>query len=234
MYFFHELLINYALQVFKGTEFKTVQEEDQFFSVFAPGNMINSADRPFERFSDYEELMNRLLQADPAKYRRVHKGTPFGFMSWLAFDLENYEKGLFYLDAGISEDVRNAHPPETWINNPGPRVLILDVDPANLWFKRTVDRVRQLLEQQLTRFNGVSNRPPMDIRSWQSFVPHLIADPTKRTIISALYIFLLEFEHHRQELELREGCTGGSSQPFTVHLFTGGLLFESLLKHCYP
>jgi hypothetical protein len=234
MYFFHDGLVNHALGVFKATEFGTLQEGNDFFAVFAPGNTAQARDRPFERFSDYEELLYRLMQADPVKYRRMHKGTPFGFMSWLAFDLENFEKGLFYLDAAISEDIRNADPPPVWVNYPGPRVLTLDVDPANVWFKRTVEDVKRLLERELTRFNGISNRPPLDINSWQKFVRNLIADPTKRTIISALYVFLLESEDRRKELQLREGCTGGSNQPFTVHLFTGGLLFESLLKHCYP
>lgn len=123
--------MNLALNRFKETDFRTAKEGDDLFRLFAPGNTIDFADRPFERFSDYRELLYRLMRADPVKYQRMHKGTPFGFMSWLAFDLKNYERGLFYLDAAISEDVRKADPPETWLNNPGPRVLILDVDPAN-------------------------------------------------------------------------------------------------------
>jgi hypothetical protein len=234
MYFFHDKLVNHALQMFKATEFETAREGDAFFGIFAPGNTIHFADRPFERFNDYEELLLRLMQADPVKYQRMHKGTAFGFMAWLAFDLRSYEKGLFYLDAGISEDIRKADPPETWIDNPGPRVLILDVDPANNWFSRTVHNVKGFLERELTRFNRISNRPPLSIHSWQGFVRNLIADPTTRTIISAIYVFLLKFEDRRQELLLREGSAGGSNQPFTVHLSTGGLIFESLLKHCYP
>jgi hypothetical protein len=234
MYFFHEGLVSHIIETFKATDFKTAHQGDVFFGTFAPGNTVQAAERPFERFSDYEELLNRLMQADQVKYRRIHKGTPFGFMSWLAFDLGNYERGLFYLDAAISEDVRNAVPSDTWINNPGARVLILDPDPANAWFKRTVDDVQRLLERELMRFNLISNRPCLDLRSWQGFVRKLIADSTKRTIVSAFNVFLLESEDHGRQLRLREGCTGGSNQPFTVHLFTGGLIFESLLKHCYP
>ena len=77
--------------------------------------------------------------------------------------------------------------------------------------------------------------PALEIETtWRTFVRTLLTDPSQRTIVSALYVFVLEFGDRLLELELREGSAGGSNQPFTVHLFTGGLLFESLLKRCYP
>src|SRR5579863_9517362 len=74
----------------------------------------------------------------------------------------------------------------------------------------------------------------MDIGTIRQFVTSLLGDSSKRTIISALYVFLLEFSDRVRELDLRRGSVGGSNEPFTIHLFTGGLLFESLLKHFYP
>jgi hypothetical protein len=112
----------------------------------------------------------------------------------------------------------------------------LDPDPANPWFRRTYEEVKLLLERELARFNRVFGTT-LDIDgSWRTFARRLLldTDPTHRTLLSALYIFLLEYTDRSKELSLREGCTGGSNQPFTVHLFTGGLLFESLLKQCYP
>lgn len=231
MYFFQEPLAAYALELFRTTDFTGAARGDWFFSLFAPGNTIFFAERPFERFSDYEELLWRLREADAVKYRQIHKGIPFYFMSWLAFDLRNYEKALFYIDAGISEDVRKN--PEGWQENPGARFLLLDQrDQAAA---RTVLAVRTLLERELDRFNQTSNLPTLQVEgSWRTFVGKLMADSSQRTIVSALYVFLLEFEDRVRELTLREGSTGGSNQPFTVHLFTGGLLFESLLKLCYP
>ncbi len=94
---------------------------------------------------------------------------------------------------------------------------------------------KRILDRELTRFNKLSGGPSLNLSgSWQAFLLKMTAYPKHRTIISATYVFLLEFEDHRQELQLREGSSGGSNQPFTVHLFTGGLLFESLLKYCYP
>ena len=235
VYFFQEPLVDYIVEVFKSHQFNDPAEGDRFFGLFGPGNTTVVPDRPFERFRDYEDLLFRLQQADPDKYKTIHKGTPFGFLSWLAFDLRNYEKALFYLDAGISEDVRKANPPESWINNPGPRVLLLDVDPNNVWFRRTVLEWKRILQRELMRFNAISGGPALDLSgSWQSFLRKLTEDSNNRTIISATYVFLLEFEDRWQELRLRAGSRGGSTQPFTVHLFTGGLLFESLLKYCYP
>jgi hypothetical protein len=106
MYFFHERLVEYFLSVFLATDFNDPAAGDWFFGLFAPGNSQYFAERPFERFSDYEEILQRLRAADPQRYQRIHKGTPLYFMSWLAFDLGNYEKALFYIDSAISEDVR--------------------------------------------------------------------------------------------------------------------------------
>jgi hypothetical protein len=74
MYFYHEGLVNYALDVFRTSEFGTAQEGNRFFEVFAPGNTTSQADRPFERFSDYEELLVRLMEADHDKwlYSRIY------------------------------------------------------------------------------------------------------------------------------------------------------------------
>lgn len=231
MYFFHDRLVEYVLEAFRAADFNDAADADRFFGLFAPGNTAYFAERPFERFSDYEELLLRLMAADVQKYQRIHKGTPLYFMSWLAFDLRNYEKALFYIDAGISEDVRKD--PAGWQRNPGARFLLLD--PAEQGATRTVLALRRILQRELERFNQISNLPALEVEgSWRTFVSNLLADPSQRTIVSALYVFLLEFLDRKQELAFREGSTGGSNQPFTVHLFTGGLLFESLLKLCYP
>ena len=106
MYFFHERLVHYAIAHFQQMQFATPEEGDACWGLFAPGNTQPFSDRPFERFSDYEEMLLRLRDADQVKFERMHKGTAFYLMSWLALDLRNYEKGLFYIDSAISEDVR--------------------------------------------------------------------------------------------------------------------------------
>jgi hypothetical protein len=235
MYFFHDALVNYALEVFPS--YLDSGNDDAFFGLFVPGNTRFFAERPFERFSDYQELLEKLMERYPEKYRRAHKGTPFYFLSWLAFDLQNYEKALFYIDAAISEDVRNnPNPPDSpagWKTQPGARFLLLD--PVGQAAERTVLAVKDLLQHELRRFNSISHQQVLDIdTSWRSFVRNLLVDLDQRTVISALYVFVLECSDRQRELRLREGSLGGSNQPFTVHLFTGGLIFESLLKRYYP
>jgi hypothetical protein len=79
---------------------------DRIFERFGPGNTIAGQHQPFERFEWYRELLKLLHARWPAKYGQIHKGTPFFFLAWLAFDLRHYEKALTYLDAAISEDTR--------------------------------------------------------------------------------------------------------------------------------
>ena len=120
MHFLADPLVDLALGHFDAIE---IGRADWYFSTFGPGNLLNATDRPHERFNDYETLLSLLRERNHEKYEQVHKGTPFFFLSWLAFDLRNYEKTLYYLDAAISEDVKNVS--ANWINLPGALFLKL-------------------------------------------------------------------------------------------------------------
>jgi hypothetical protein len=208
---------------------------DQFFEHFGPGNFIHTKGQPFERFCDYEELLRRMQERDAAKYDAFHKGTPFYFLAWLSFDLRNYEKALYYVDAAISEDIRTA----------GHRMDGLDWRdrPASLFLRlrsggigdRTVRELRTLLSKQIGRFNETSKcHPSISVDDFvDRFVIRLLDRQETRTIISAFYIFLIEAEEHVIELKLKS-TAGSSLGPILSHLFSGCLIFESLLKHWYP
>ena len=227
MHFFSNSLVVHALDYFDSIE---IEQADHFFSTFGPGNLLNATDRPHERFNDYETLLSLLLDRNHRKYEQVHKGTPFFFLSWLAFDLRNYEKALYYLDATIYEDVKNAGP--EWIELPG--ALFLKLTTQQHVAKRVIGQIRNLLEGQLTRFNSISNLSPMSINDFvDKFVINLMQDPSARTLISAFYIFLLELKERQMELHLRSS-EGSSLGPIIGHLFSGGLIFESILKKLYP
>lgn len=232
MYFLTGPLVELAKRCYQNLEITETESGDKFFSTFGPGNIIQSTDKPFERFSDYETLLDILYNEDPEKYESMHKGTPFYFLSWLAFDLRNFEKALFYMDAAISEDKRRA--PDGWMNLLAASFLTL-TDPKAQVARRTVEAIRNLLAQELDRFNAISGLPPITIEQFRErFVKVLLVDdPQKRTIITAFYTFLLEFGERYRESWLRS-TMGGSIQPFITHLFKGGLIFESLLKHLYP
>lgn len=227
MYFLTPPLIELALQHFDHLD---LAQGDAFFSTFGPGNLVNATNKPHERFNDYESLLRLLRQRNQQKYEQVHKGTPFFFLPWLAFDLRNFEKALYYLDAAISEDVKNAG--GDWVNLPGAQFLKLSAQPHVA--ERIISKIRKLLEEEINRFNQISGLSPITLEDFiNKFVSVLIQDSHTRTIISAFYIFLLETTERLIELELRS-TEGSSLGPIISHLFGGGLIFESLLKNRYP
>ncbi len=148
MYFLADPLVQLALQHFDQIKNPGITEGDWYFSTFGPGNALYATDRPFERFHDYEELLKLLQNRNKTKYEQLHKGTPFFFLAWLAFDLRNYEKTLYYIDASISEDVRNRG--DQWINLPGAFFLKLSTDPHVAG--RVIERIRALVFAQIERF----------------------------------------------------------------------------------
>ncbi len=240
MYFLKDQLIRLAQQIYANSDPTDPATADRFFETFGPGQRFSHSlsdpvteyfpDQPFERFSDYESLLTLMQQIDGEKYKLMHKGTPFYYMAWLAFDLRNFEKALFYMDAAISEDIRKS--PDEWISQPAGSFLTLN--SAFQVSHLTIDSIRRRLNEQLERFNRTSGLPTFSIDQFiDRFVKVLVQDTSKRTIISALYVYLLEYGDRYQELRLRS-TAGGSIEPVVMHLFTGGVIFESLLKHCYP
>jgi len=172
-----------------------------------------------------------LLTHDFPKYQNVHKGTPFYIMAWLAFDIRNYEKALYYIDAAISEDVRNAR--INWFDLPASNFLTLRNSEVQV-ARRTIDIIRATLGAELSRFNAISGMAQITTDTFVSrFVQPLLNDPPKRTVVSAFYVFLLEHSERQQELHMRS-IEGGSIAPFILHLFSGALIFESILKHLFP
>lgn len=230
MYFLTDPLVRLALSFFDELSAHDVQRADQFFSTFCPGNALNVTDRPFERFCDYEDLLRLLRHRNAEKYELIHKGTPFFFLAWTAFDIRNYEKALYYIDAGISEDVRNVG--NDWLNRPGALFLRLTTQPHIA--ERVIFQIRQLLSSQIDRFNTISDLSPVTIDLLiEKFVARLMQTPPTRTIISALYVYLLEANERLTELKLKS-TEGSSLGPVITHLFSGGLIFESLMKYLYP
>jgi hypothetical protein len=224
-------LISQALVEFSSLPLNDSAQANAFFEKFGAGNALSGPNQPYERLLVYEQLLNRLLIHDFPKYQNVHKGTPFYIMAWLAFDIRNYEKALYYIDAAISEDVRIAR--VNWSDLPASNFLTLRNSEAQV-ARRTIDIIRTTLGAELSRFNAVSGMAQLTADTFVSrFVQPLLNDPPKRTIVSAFYVFLLEHSERQQELRMRS-IEGGSIAPFILHLFSGTLIFESVLKHLFP
>jgi hypothetical protein len=222
-------------ELFKRMEFSDPQTGNLFFEIFGPGVAVGTMDslmeRPYERFRAYEQLLIELQKADPQKYKEIHKGTPFFFLAWTGFGIGNYEKALFYLDAAISEDLRANK--LGWLELPAAKLLTFKLE-ENHSAKIISDKMHHSLAAQLTRFNTLSGLSVISPEKFiDKFVVSQLRNPLARSVITALYTFLLEFNDLHKELFLRS-VEGGSAEPFITHLFKGGLIFESLLKSLYP
>jgi len=226
----NKISIDTILSIYRRLQFVTPRDGDFFFEFFGPGK-YSYIEKPFERFLFYEKLLVSLQAEDSKKYSEMHKGTPFFFLAWTAFEMRNFEKGLFYLDAAIFDD-RRANTSGEWLKRPGGQLLALEI--SNHPATGIRDKIEKSLDEQLERFNKISALTPIDRKLFlEKFVKHFLVNPLESTAITTFYSFILEFEDRYKELKIRS-TGGGSAEPFITHLFKGGLIFETILKHLYP
>jgi len=235
MYFLSPEKIALARLNFKQLIIIDTETGDRFFEAFGPGNMVNLIDRPYERFHDYEFLLDILKADDLQKYQEIHKGTPFYFLAWIAFGLKDFEKAVFYMDAAISEDQRKVpnRPLEEWINDPAGQFLTIN-HQGNQVAKDITLQLGMEFQSEFSRFKKIHSLSKISINSFiNDFILKIAQDKSKRSIITAMYSFILEFHDRYKMLQLRS-CDGGTIEPFLSHLFKGCLITESLLKLLYP
>jgi len=194
----------------------------------APGS--NKVIQPQESLRIYEQVLSQIKRVAPQRYAVMHKGTPFYMMGWLAYEMKDYESGVFYMDAALSEDIHNAG--LQWMTLPAASFLFLDVTNLSASAHEITLQVRNEVVLQLERFSQASGQP-LDANTLvnQFFKPHAM-DSAYRSILTSILTFLLEGKDLRLNLELRSSY-GGTLEPFLTHLFKGGLIFESLLKRKY-
>ena len=87
-------------------------------------------DKPYERLITYEFILIVLENSAPKKYKNMHKGTPFYYLSWLAFTATDYEKGHFFTwMQQLVRDIRlvaQTSTPDSWQDSPAASFLLLD------------------------------------------------------------------------------------------------------------
>lgn len=225
--------VSLARLIFQQLTIENPSTGDRFFEAFGPGMPILEVSQPFERFHDYEQLLNILNSDNPNKYRELHKGTPFFFLGWAALDMRNYTKAVYYLDNAISEDMRSF--PKSWRGTEGTNALKLIPNEHSPVY-RVIKELREVLEEEVRRFNSGTNNS-LEVKR---FVENFIFDQFElkngksgRSIVTAFYTFIFEFQDRFKEVSLRSKL-GGSVEPLLIHFFKGALIFESLLKYFYP
>lgn len=231
-----------ALVAFNALDPSIHADCDALFGNFGAGNIASRGDplqhiisKPYERLAIYEHLMQEFQSADRAKYERMHKGTPYFFLSWLSFTIKDFEKAIFYMDAAISEDIRiftSINNPTGWQNTPAARFLLLDPNQPGVAARSIMARITSKFEDQLRNFNTATGATTTLSQYRDSFVIPNIQNHSYRSIFSALYVFIMEYEERKLMIKLKSS-EGGSIEPFLTHLFKGCLIFESLLKTSY-
>jgi len=222
-------LLDLAVLTFKERDLQQPQEADRFFGEYGIGNTVEFPASPYERFVYYRDLLMRLRASDPQKFASVHKGTPLYFLSWVAFDLHQFEAALHFLDACIDEDKRKD--PTDWFGNPGPQFLMLNA-PAQA-AQRTAEMLASRMDQELSRFQSQYAVTFARSHFLARFAEPMLKNATG-AVVAAFYAFVLEFDDRAVDIALRSAPQLGSYQPLFLHLFKGGLLLETLLKQSFP
>lgn len=202
---------------------------DQFFSLYGVGNMVIGEDRPFERGKAYELLLYILRKYNKEQYLKIHKGTPFYFLAWTAYQFSNFEKAMFYMDAAVSEDLR-LHGKKDNYTTPSIAFFLLDQLPQAAGFLTLHISISSEINNTLKKFNTDSGLSITKENFVLKFVKSVIySDKKHRSVLTALYSFILEYGLYQRLIFLRSS-DGGSIEPFINHLFKGARILESLLK----
>lgn len=200
------------------------ESADVFFEIYGPGNSVDKVDRPYERMRAYEQLLAFLRRIDYNKYNGIHKGTPYYFIAWTAYQAGLFSKSFIYMDLAASEDLHfKGHVEET----PAIACLLLNEHYKRNFHKHLVDAVkRSLADYKSMGYQELS------LEKLRNFSKSLLFSPDLKTrsLLTALFSFILDYEERLGEIRLRSH-RGGSIQPFLDHLFDGARLWESLLQY---
>jgi hypothetical protein len=200
--------------------------EDAMFSRQGIPNLL--AESPAHQVEAWEHLLNSLKTNDEKRYQTIHKGTPYYFLGCAAFLCRDFEKALFYMDCALEEDRKLANTkPE---DRPAGRWLLLDTDSHEHHARPLVIRIRMAFEQTLADIAALGGSRITLEEFRKNVVARAIGGNAElRGAVTAFFSFLLEHEVRMAELSLSP-VTGGSGEPFYLHLLKGAVLFETLLK----
>lgn len=204
-------------------------EADAFFHKFGVGNADSGIHNPFERHLAYELLLKIMKQHDSAQYYKVHKGTPYYIIGWTSYQFLNFRKGIFYMDAAVSEDMKIDGVKERLSSRPSLDFFMIKPQTQG----SGIEIHKSLAELVQKSFNNyhIAGGGIISLDNFRDkFVAQLLYSGAEgRSLLSAFYTFLLEYEEMNLQMDLRSD-SGGSIQPFIDHLFDGARILESLIE----
>jgi hypothetical protein len=176
------------------------QIADKYFGDFGVGNVVQAINAPHERFVCYEFLLTMLRQRNVSKFEKMHKGTPYYFLAWTAFDLRDYERAVYYLDAALAEDIRLW--PEQWMNTPIGMILTLQDGGTAV---RIIQEIRGKFYEIISQlFTDVQIKIDIKVFIERFVLAAIKQDKKNRSIVTSLYSFILEFYDRKEMLLLRK------------------------------
>lgn len=208
-------------------------EASDFFARFGFAQMYRG-NHFFETLKTGLDVLHLCARLNPEKYRSIHKGYPLYWMGMAAYRIYDFQSAIYYIDATLSEDIKNEP------DNPDspPRLFIrLEGEDDRQAAKHIVMGAQETIEEYITLYNELLEEsnpeiPPLtidDIRANFLSVAASSENPDVRSLASTFITFFLEFKYRDFQLRLRK--EPGTNEPFFIHLFKGCLLFESLLKN---
>lgn len=214
---------------------------DKYFEKHGVGYYFDIKDRTLERLLHYEQLLKALQNADPEKYNKCHKGTPYYFLGWFCFDMGYYSRAYFYFDLGVYEDRWHKHPdnPNGWMDDPGSEIMLLKDIVRGSAGKSVCQKQYGKIKQIIDVFNIESKKNISISDLSNKFLVTNIGKSLElsvvenyRPMICSMFSFFMENEIILSDIKLRSSQSGSIS-PLLGHLFLGCIVFESIMKMNY-
>lgn len=210
-------------------DFRNLSDPSTAEALFSQYAVPILAESPSAQIDAWERVLGIMESDDANRYQTLHKGTPFYFMGMASYYCRDFEKALFYMDAALDEDLRSYK--DQWSDLPAGKFVLLDTESRNQAAMLLVKITRAGFENVMTAIASAGGSR-LSIEEFRSNLvqPAMVPGSGKRSAVTALLSFLLEFSSRAKELSLTGGNPTGTGEPFFLHLFKGALLFETLLK----
>jgi hypothetical protein len=188
----------------------------------------------YETLEQGHNILRLCEKLNPELYPKIHKGLPLYWMGMAAYRIHDFQSAIYYIDATLSEDLKN-FPSDP--NTPPRLFLRLEGEDERQAAKSLVQGAQETIEEYINLYNQILNKSKLqipllginDVRSGLLRPAVLSDNPDIRSLASTFITFFLEFKYRDFQLNLR--TEPGTNEPFFIHLFKGCLLFESLLKN---
>jgi hypothetical protein len=204
-------------------------DADRFFEKYGVGNKIIVTENPLERTAAYELLLYILNSYEEKQFSKIHKGTPYYFIAWTAYQSSFFEKALFYMDAAVSEDLK-IYEKRGKKTTPSMSFFLLEENKESVGFFTLDVNNSSIFTKTLREFSSNSKLEFKREDFIEMFVkPILFGDNKHRSLLTALYGFFLEYQIYERQVFLRSS-DGGSIEPFLNHLLKGARILESILE----